>query len=101
MGIVNLFAGLTCEGGGGINGPFLETLGAAAAALGIIAGLGELAACAPRPVSGYVRDKPGRSWLVTLVGDRSLQNYGQYRFREFRALHGQGAAGTFAMLYTP
>jgi hypothetical protein len=41
MGIVNLFADITYEGGGSINSPFLATLGASAAAVGITAGVGE------------------------------------------------------------
>lgn len=38
--IVNLFGDLTYEGGASINGPFLGTLGANAAAISIIAGVG-------------------------------------------------------------
>ncbi len=41
MGVVNLFADMTYEGGGSINGPFLGKLGASAAAVSIIAGAGE------------------------------------------------------------
>jgi hypothetical protein len=41
MGIVNLFADITYEGGGSINGPFLGALGASAAAVSITAGTGE------------------------------------------------------------
>ncbi|HEY5084890.1 MAG TPA: hypothetical protein VII48_10230, partial [Rhizomicrobium sp.] len=41
MGVVNLFADITYEGGGSINGPFLGTLGASAALISIVAGLGE------------------------------------------------------------
>jgi hypothetical protein len=41
MGIVNLFADMTYEGGGSINGPFLGTLGASAATISIVAGVGE------------------------------------------------------------
>jgi hypothetical protein len=37
IGVVNLFADMTYEGGANINGPFLGTLGARAAAIGIIA----------------------------------------------------------------
>jgi MFS family permease len=68
MGIVNLFADMTYEGGGSINGPFLGTLGAGAAAISIIAGLGEFLGYALRSVSGYVSDKTGRYWLVTFIG---------------------------------
>ncbi len=41
MGVVNLFADMTHEGGGSINGPFLGKLGANAAAVSIVAGAGE------------------------------------------------------------
>jgi hypothetical protein len=41
LGVVNLFADMTYEGGASINGPFLASLGATAAAVSIIAGVGE------------------------------------------------------------
>jgi hypothetical protein len=41
MGVVNLFADMTYEGASSINGPFLGSIGASAAAIGIIAGVGE------------------------------------------------------------
>jgi hypothetical protein len=68
MGIVNLFADLTYEGGASINGPFLGKLGASAAAVGIIAGVGEFLGYALRLVSGRVADRQGRLWLITFVG---------------------------------
>ena len=68
MGVVNLFADMTYEGGASINGPFLGTLGASAAAISIIAGLGEFLGYSLRSVSGYVSDKTGRYWLITFVG---------------------------------
>ena len=68
MGIVNLFADMTYEGGASINGPFLGTLGASAAAISIIAGLGEFLGYSLRSVSGYVSDKTERYWLITFVG---------------------------------
>ncbi len=68
MGVVNLFADMTYEGGASINGPFLGTLGASAAAISIIAGLGEFLGYSLRSVSGYVSDKTERYWLITFVG---------------------------------
>src|SRR5437588_1962665 len=68
MGIVNLFGDMTYEGGGSINGPFLGSLGAGAAAISIIAGLGEFLGYSLRSVSGYIADKTGKYWLVTFVG---------------------------------
>lgn len=41
MGVVNLFADMTYEGGASINGQYLASLGASAAAVSIIAGFGE------------------------------------------------------------
>jgi hypothetical protein len=41
LGIVNLFADTTYEGGASINGQFLGTLGASAAIISIVAGVGE------------------------------------------------------------
>src|SRR3954469_1549208 len=68
MGIVNLFADLTYEGGGSINGQFLGMLGASAAAVGIIAGTGEFLGYALRLVAGIVADRRGKLWPITFVG---------------------------------
>jgi hypothetical protein len=68
MGVVNLFADMTYEGGASINGPFLGTLGASAAAISIIAGVGEFLGYSLRSVSGYVSDKMGKYWLITFIG---------------------------------
>jgi len=43
LGIVSLFADMTYEGSYSIIGPFLKDLGATAAQVGFIAGLGETA----------------------------------------------------------
>src|SRR5439155_10962100 len=68
MGVVNLFGDVTYEGGASINGPFLGTLGASAAAISIIAGLGEFLGYSLRSVSGYISDKTGKYWLITFIG---------------------------------
>src|SRR5438128_9988138 len=68
MGVVNLFGDVTYEGGASINGPFLGTLGASAAAISIIAGFGEFLGYSLRSVSGWTADKTGRYWAVTFVG---------------------------------
>ena len=68
MGVVNLFADMTYEGGGSINGPFLGTLGASAAAVSIIAGVGEFLGYSLRSVAGYAADKTGRHWPMTFLG---------------------------------
>src|SRR5881227_2561841 len=68
LGIVNLFADLTYEGGGSINGPFLGSLGASAAAISIVAGLGEFLGYALRLPAGYISDRTGKVWLLTFIG---------------------------------
>jgi len=68
IGIANLFADMTYEGGGSINGQFLGKLGASAAAISIIAGLGEFFGYSLRSLSGYISDKSGKPWLMSFVG---------------------------------
>src|SRR5436190_3264222 len=68
MGVVNLFGDMTYEGGASINGRFLRSLGASAAAVSIIAGVGEFLGYSLRSVSGYVADKTGKHWPVTFIG---------------------------------
>src|SRR6266508_2498770 len=68
MGVVNLFADMTYEGASSINGPFLGMLGASAAAIGIISGVGEFLGYALRSIAGYISDKTGKFWIITFVG---------------------------------
>jgi hypothetical protein len=68
MGIVNLFGDTTYEGGAAINGQFLGSLGASAAAISIIAGAGEFLGYALRSVAGWTADRTGKYWPVTIVG---------------------------------
>lgn len=68
LGFVNLFGDITYEGASSINGPFLGMLGASAAAIGAIAGIGEFLGYSLRFISGYVSDKTGKYWLVTFIG---------------------------------
>ncbi|HVU62419.1 MAG TPA: MFS transporter [Phycisphaerales bacterium] len=68
MGLVNLFADITYEGGAALNGPFLGSLGATAAAISIVAGLGECLGYAVRSLSGTIADRTGKHWPVTFVG---------------------------------
>ena len=68
IGIVNLFADMTYEGARSITGPFLESLGASALAVGVIAGGGELLGYTLRSIAGYVADKTHKYWLVILAG---------------------------------
>ena len=68
LGIVNLFADVTYEGASSINGQFLGLLGASAAAIGVISGIGEFLGYSLRFVSGYFTDRTGKYWLVTFTG---------------------------------
>ncbi|MCF6156785.1 MAG: MFS transporter [Candidatus Brocadia sp.] len=68
LGVVSLFADVTYEGARSINGPYLALLGASATTVGFVAGLGELIGHGLRLVSGYMSDKIGRYWAITLFG---------------------------------
>ncbi len=68
LGLVSLFGDITYEGARSITGPFLALLGASATAVGVVAGLGELIGYCLRLVSGFLTDKTGRYWLITLTG---------------------------------
>src|SRR4051812_9114888 len=68
LGAVNLFADMTYEGGGSVNGPFLGSLGASAATISIVAGVGEFLGYSLRSVAGYVADKTGKYWPITFIG---------------------------------
>jgi MFS family permease len=68
VGIANFFADFTYEGARGIVGPFLSSLGASAAIVGFVAGLGELMGYGLRAVSGYFADKSHRHWAFAFVG---------------------------------
>jgi hypothetical protein len=49
-------------------GPFLGSLGASAAIVGVVAGFGELMGYGLRSVSGYFADKSHRHWTFAFVG---------------------------------
>ena len=68
LGIANGFADFTYESARSVTGQFLGSLGASAAVIGFTAGLGELLGYALRSFSGYLGDKTGKYWLVTIVG---------------------------------
>lgn len=68
LGMVSLLADMTYEGARSITGPYLALLGANAAAVGFVAGFGELVGYALRFVSGYLADKTRRYWAMTIIG---------------------------------
>jgi MFS family permease len=68
LGAVSLLADMTYEGARSITGPYLALLGASGTVVGIVAGFGELVGYALRLLSGYISDKTGRCWLITIFG---------------------------------
>jgi MFS family permease len=68
LGMVSLLADMTYEGARSITGPYLVILGASATAVGVVAGFGELIGYGLRLVSGYISDRTGKYWTVTLLG---------------------------------
>src|SRR4051812_23122043 len=68
MGIVNLFADVTYEGGASVNGPFLGTLGAGAPPPSITPRAGGVLRYNLRAGSAYVAARGGGDWAVTLLG---------------------------------
>jgi MFS family permease len=68
MGLVSLLADVTYEGARSISGPFLAILGASGAAVGVIAGLGQLIGYGIRVLSGYAADRTRAYWLFTFIG---------------------------------
>ncbi|MBE3550987.1 MAG: MFS transporter [Brockia lithotrophica] len=68
FGIVSLFADVTYEGLRSVVGQYLALLGASAAVVGTLAGLGELLGYLLRLVGGYLADRTRYHWLLTAVG---------------------------------
>ena len=68
LGVVSLFADMTYEGARSVTGPYLGILGASAAIVGFVAGFGEFLGYALRLVSGYLSDRTGSYWPITIIG---------------------------------
>lgn len=68
LGIVSMFADITYEGARSVLGPFLHDLGASAAQVGIIAGIGEMLAASLRYFSGRIADRTRAYWTITICG---------------------------------
>ena len=68
IGVLSFFADFTYEGSRSIIGPYLASLQASAAIVGIVTGLGELLGYGLRLVSGPLADRTGRYWPITIVG---------------------------------
>jgi MFS family permease len=68
LGIVSLFADATYEGARSIAGAYLAVLGASAAIVGIVSGFGELVGYGLRSLFGYISDRTGKYWTMTILG---------------------------------
>jgi len=68
LGVVSLLADATYEGARSIVGPYLGALGASAAVVGVVAGMGELAGYGLRLVFGSLADRTRRYWLIAISG---------------------------------
>jgi len=68
LGVVSLFADMTYEGARSATGPYLGILGASGAMVGFVAGFGEFLGYGLRLVSGYLTDRTGGYWAITLIG---------------------------------
>jgi MFS family permease len=66
--VVSLFGDMTYEGARSIMGPYLAVLGASGAVVGFVAGFGEFIGYALRLGSGYLSDRTGRYWPITIAG---------------------------------
>lgn len=68
FGIVSLFSDMTHEGASSIRGAYLSLLGASAATIGFVSGLGELIGYSMRYVFGKLTDRSEKYWGMTIAG---------------------------------
>lgn len=68
FGIVSLLADMVFEGARSIIGPYLATLGASAAVVGLVAGAGEFIGYGLRVLSGYAMGRTHRYWTWAVIG---------------------------------
>ncbi len=68
FGIVSLFSDMTHEGASSIRGAYLSLMGASAATIGFVSGLGELIGYSMRYVFGRLTDKTKKYWPMTIAG---------------------------------
>lgn len=68
FGMVSLFSDMTHEGASSMRGAYLSFLGASAATIGFVSGLGELVGYAMRYVFGALTDKTGKYWPMVIGG---------------------------------
>ena len=68
FGVVSMFSDMTHEGASSIRGAYMSLLGASAAAIGFVSGLGELVGYSLRYVFGRITDKTKKYWPMTILG---------------------------------
>lgn len=68
FGIVSLFSDMTHEAASSIRGIYFSLLGASAASIGFISGLGELIGYSMRFLFGRLADKTKQYWSLTIIG---------------------------------
>lgn len=68
FGMVSLFSDMTHEGAASMRGAYLSFLGASAATIGFVSGLGELVGYAMRYVFGAITDRTGKYWPMVIAG---------------------------------
>jgi len=68
FGIVSMFSDMTKESAESIRGAFLSLMGASAATIGLVSGLGELVGYSLRFISGKFADRTRRYWPIVIVG---------------------------------
>lgn len=68
IGVLSFFADFTYEGARSVIGPYLATLAASGAIVGVVTGFGELLGYSLRLASGRWADATGRFWPIAIVG---------------------------------
>lgn len=68
FGMVSALADMVYEGARSIIGPFLASLGASAAVVGLVTGAGEAAALTLRLITGRIADRRANPWTQTVLG---------------------------------
>lgn len=68
FGIVSALGDVVYEGARSVIGPYLGSVGATAAVVGLITGAGEAAALVLRLFTGRLSDRTGKPWPQTIVG---------------------------------
>lgn len=68
FGFVSLFMDIVYEGALAVQGPLLLSLGASAALVGLVSGLGEVTSLAGRLFTGPAADRTGRYWVFAIAG---------------------------------